>query len=160
MGNVLNTAYKVVADVIESEENINIEQGTLHVIDDKLKVHLEGEIKEVSTKSYKVYTALLTQSGTDAPVATVLENTLGDIVWSREGEGIYKATSANFIDNKTMSFISGITDDYSEGILNTGYVNSYGILFTCKEITTATLFDLSGASYSSGSILIEIRVYN
>lgn len=27
--------------------------------------------------SYKVYTALLTQSGTDAPVATVLENTLG-----------------------------------------------------------------------------------
>lgn len=26
---------------------------------------------------YKVYTALLTQTGTDAPVATVLENTLG-----------------------------------------------------------------------------------
>lgn len=28
-------------------------------------------------QKYKVYTALLTQSGTDAPVATVLENTLG-----------------------------------------------------------------------------------
>jgi hypothetical protein len=26
---------------------------------------------------YKVYKALLTQSGTDAPVATVLQNTLG-----------------------------------------------------------------------------------
>ena len=33
--------------------------------------------------SYLVYTALLTQSGTDAPVATVLENTLGGTVtWS------------------------------------------------------------------------------
>ncbi len=29
---------------------------------------------------YRSYTALLTQSGTDAPVATVLENTLGDAV--------------------------------------------------------------------------------
>ena len=29
------------------------------------------------SRPYKVYTALLTQSSTDAPVATVLENTLG-----------------------------------------------------------------------------------
>lgn len=34
--------------------------------------------------SYAVYTALLTQTGTDAPVATVLENTLGFIpLWER-----------------------------------------------------------------------------
>lgn len=111
-------------------------------------------------RGYKVYTALLTQSGTDAPVATVLENTLGNVVWSREGAGLYKATSVNFIDNKTMSFISGITDDYSEGILNTGYVNSYGILLTCKEIASGELLDVSYNSYSSGSIQIEIRVYN
>ncbi len=34
--------------------------------------------------SYDVYTALLTQTGTDAPVATVLENTLGavTVVWT------------------------------------------------------------------------------
>lgn len=37
---------------------------------------------------YKVYTALLTQSGTDAPVAIVFENNLGGIpVWSRNGVG-------------------------------------------------------------------------
>lgn len=32
-----------------------------------------------SEPAYKIYTALLTQTGTDAPVATVLENTLGEL---------------------------------------------------------------------------------
>lgn len=54
-------------------------------------------------RPYKVYTALLTQSGTDAPVATVLENTIGDIVWSYIEEGQYAITLINaFPENKTM----------------------------------------------------------
>ena len=36
------------------------------------------KILQYDSRPYKVYTALLTQSGTDAPVATVLENTLTD----------------------------------------------------------------------------------
>lgn len=44
---------------------------------------------------YKKYVALLTQTGTSAPVATVLENTLGGtVVWTRAGEGYYTATLA------------------------------------------------------------------
>jgi hypothetical protein len=40
--------------------------------------------------SYKKYVALLSQEETNAPVATVLENTLGfDIVWYYESEGFY-----------------------------------------------------------------------
>jgi hypothetical protein len=51
---------------------------------------------------YKVYTALLTQTGTDAPVATVLENTIGNITWEYFGTGIYNCKSiCNFIGNKT-----------------------------------------------------------
>ena len=52
---------------------------------------------------YKVYTALLSQSGTDAPVATVLENTLGgDIVWTRTDIGKYKGViEGGFDANKT-----------------------------------------------------------
>jgi hypothetical protein len=43
-----------------------------------------------NTMNYKVYTALLTQTGTDDPVATVLENTLGfDITWYRDNVGFY-----------------------------------------------------------------------
>lgn len=41
----------------------------------------------------KVYRAVLTQSGTDAPTATVLENTLGGtVVWTRDNPGRYVAT--------------------------------------------------------------------
>ena len=43
--------------------------------------------------AYLVYTALLSQSGTDAPVATVLQNTLGGtVVWSRNTTGDFSAT--------------------------------------------------------------------
>ena len=43
----------------------------------------------------KVYRALLTQAGTNAPVATVLENTLGaDVVWTYQGTGNYTAQAA------------------------------------------------------------------
>lgn len=43
----------------------------------------------------KVYRALLTQSSTDAPTATVLENTLGGtVVWTRIDAGQYVGTLA------------------------------------------------------------------
>ena len=56
-----------------------------------------------SVPSYKVYSALLTQSGTNDPVATVLENTLGGtVVWTRESLGKYVGTLLNaFPTNKT-----------------------------------------------------------
>jgi hypothetical protein len=41
----------------------------------------------------KIYRALLTQTGTDAPVATVLENSLGGaVVWSYDNPGLYSGT--------------------------------------------------------------------
>lgn len=42
-----------------------------------------------TVKPYKVYTALLTQTGTDAPVATVLENTGNFGNWTYGGGGTY-----------------------------------------------------------------------
>lgn len=55
---------------------------------------------------YKIYVALLNQEGVDAPVATVLQNTIGPIVWSRTGVGRYNATLAGaFTSAKTVLFI-------------------------------------------------------
>ena len=54
-----------------------------------------GELESLLTDGIgvKVYKALITQSGTDDPVATILENTLGAIpVWSRDGIGQYYLT--------------------------------------------------------------------
>lgn len=57
---------------------------------------------------YKVYVALLTQSGTAAPVATVLENTLGGtVVWIRAGAGDYRAILVGaFPSGKSIAFAS------------------------------------------------------
>ena len=52
----------------------------------------------------KVYRALLSQTGTNAPVATVLENTLGNIVWTRDSAGTYFGTlTGAFLENKTFT---------------------------------------------------------
>ena len=50
-------------------------------------------INNIGTPSYKVYTALLTQTGTNAPVATILQNTLGGIpIFSYVSTGEYNIT--------------------------------------------------------------------
>lgn len=57
-------------------------------------------------KRPKVYRALLTQTDTNAPVATVLENTLGAaITWTYVGPGFYFGTSSIsgiFLASKTL----------------------------------------------------------
>lgn len=61
---------------------------------------------DAAARPYKVYTALLTQTGTNAPTATVLENTLGGtVVWSRGATGVYIGTLTNtFLSGKTICF--------------------------------------------------------
>lgn len=67
-----------------------------------------------SAAAYLVYRALLSQIGTSAPVATVLENTLGGtVVWARDGLGDYSATLIGaFTANKTFGLVNA---DYSAG---------------------------------------------
>jgi len=64
-------------------------------------------IGSTSNSDYKIYRAILNQSGTSAPVATVLENTLGeDVVWAYDGVGLYTGTLAGaFPLLKTQRFI-------------------------------------------------------
>lgn len=68
---------------------------------------------------YKVYTALLSQSGTASPTAIVLENTLGGTVtWSYNDVGFYYATlTGAFLLNKTTATIS-VTNGNTTLIIN------------------------------------------
>ena len=80
-------------------------ENTLYVIKDTGAIYLwnGSEFIIYDSRPYKVYTALLTQSGTDAPVATVLENTLGGVpVWSYISTGTYRMTlTSAFTADKT-----------------------------------------------------------
>jgi len=69
-----------------------------------------GVIEKISSGSlYKVFSALLNQSGTNAPTATVLENTLNILPghFTRTSPGNYVLTKTGaFPPSKTMYFIS------------------------------------------------------
>ena len=109
---------------------------------------------------YLVYTALLTQSGTDAPVATVLENTLGGtVVWSRDASGIYVATlSGAFTANKTTPISqreqqsSDNVDDIPQWLTGLRLTdNTYGL--------NTGNFDIGLSDSVLNGAFIEIRVY-
>lgn len=114
-----------------------------------------------SGASYLVYTALLTQTGTDAPVATVLENTLGGtVVWSYNDVGKYIATLSNaFTANKTAVFCNLGID------ISTPFVGRMAAYRTSTNTIQVNVFDpineagfddVLGDNYTS---VIEIRVY-
>ena len=105
---------------------------------------------------YTVYTALLTQTGTNAPVATVLQNTTGGtIAWSYSNVGIYVATisDATYTANKTAVLIS------------LGGANNSTVISSVVDSTTAlTLYQIDvGDQQTTNSInattTIEIRIY-
>ena len=58
----------------------------------------------------KIYRALLSQSGTNAPTATILENTLGGTpTYSYSSTGVYQIVLAGLFEvAKTLLFVGGI----------------------------------------------------
>lgn len=64
----------------------------------------------VPKKEYKVYSVLLSQSGTNNPTATILENDIGAVDWRWEDTGVYSGTLANsFPANKTFLYIQDLS---------------------------------------------------
>jgi|TARA_B110000858_G_scaffold119935_1_gene137032 hypothetical protein len=105
---------------------------------------------------YTVYTALITQAGTAAPVATVLQNTTGGtITWTRTSTGRYVAT------------ISGTTYTADKTtVLVTSGGNNDNILR--PRITATTAIDWYNIDSSNNAVsdtiaettTVEIRIYS
>ena len=115
-------------------------------------------------RPYKVYTALLTQSGTNAPVATVLENTFNvDFSFEYINIGLYTLSSPTnvFIANKTCFFVDVVRD---LGAFSTSEVLVSYDLIIPNSIDIATINTSSGVYANANGVLnnttIEIRVYN
>lgn len=113
-------------------------------------------INNIGTPSYKSYVGLVTQTGTNAPTATILQNTIGTVTYTYSGVGIYHATSSGlFTENKTF-FIMSSSNYGSDGIIFTiDWVSSSDITINCFD--TAAHTSLNDALLKSP---IEIRVYN
>lgn len=116
---------------------------------------------------YSVYTALLTQTGTNAPVATVLQNTIGNIVWTYASVGSYNATLTNaFPSGKLYLYVS------SDASYNIGpqlyqsltrdlirVTDSIINLSQTELVFTSGVFTSAGSVNGFTNISIEIRVY-
>ena len=130
-------------DVNSSDETKNFSIGSI------------VNLVENGGRPYKSYTALLTQEEEDAPVATILENTLGvDIVWTRLSTGFYRATPSEsiFLENKTFHFVNS---------------NNQGLAFEVASLLNDTddwriqvIDDGEVVDSSLQNLPVEIRVYN
>jgi hypothetical protein len=129
---------------------------------EKVLIVQSGTVKETTTQDiadlgggtgYLSYVATLTQTATNAPVATELENTLGGTVaWSYVTTGIYRATGTGlFTVGKTVVFLGNSNN--STNVVSFYYIDGDEIDISC--------IGLDG-TYADGQFVdtsIEIRVY-
>mgnify|MGYP003628645901 CR=1 FL=1 len=109
---------------------------------------------------YTVYTALITQTGADAPVATVLQNTTGGtIVWTRNSTGRYLATisGATYTANKTAILLTSGSASATDGrflkVEDSGNTTVQAFYNFDTSANTAQDGIVTGA-------MIEIRIYS
>ena len=115
-------------------------------------------LSALSDHPYKTYIALLTQTSTNAPVATVLENTIGAIAWGYTSVGVYTATlTGAFTAAKTLFVPHGFIYVSIPG----GDDNLVRMARTSANVVTLTTY--SGGVVANAILSdtpVEIRVYN
>jgi len=119
----------------------------------------------LANENHKVYVAELNNMGAGnvAPVATVIKNTIGDIVWTRTGVGSYVGTlTGAFTEDKT--FLSGQGYSVSTLVGGTGnWPNAQSL--NSNNANTVSLYNYA-LNLTAGNNLadnvgmfIEIKVY-
>ena len=102
------------------------------------------------------YSAILNQSGTNDPVATVLKNDFSQtLTWSRDSQGIYALTSsaAAFDSNKTISLI-GTTGEGEDMA-----IHFFGSEWQSTTVIWVYAFENESLSDSLDDVNFTLRVY-
>lgn len=103
----------------------------------------------------KVYTALLSQTGANNPVATILgTNSLGAIVWTRNGPGAYTGTLTGAFPGGKTFVIIGNANDYTD---NPQYIRTFRSTDNTIEIKMQN--GTQQLSDEFNYVSFEIRVY-
>jgi hypothetical protein len=103
---------------------------------------------------YKKYIALISQTGTADPTVSILENTIGDIIWTRISSGSYQGVLSGAFPDDFKTFLT-----INQNLQNVGGVN-YISWFDGNTIQIDTLDN----TFTSNDTLlayttIEIRTY-
>jgi len=106
-----------------------------------------------SGNAYTVYTAILNQTGTNAPVATILENNTGyTYTWARIQAGEYSITASGnaFDSTKTIVFVNCGNTGFSDPV-------------PTWEVSSATEIIIGQPPLGDGKFVngsFEIRIYS
>jgi hypothetical protein len=124
-------------------------------------------ISAIGGRPYKVYTALLTQTASNAPFANVLEDTIGNVSFEYNGLGQYKIyATGSLTTNKTYITIS---EQHSltvtpKVVFDMGTLDNNKVEFFTYYISFNTPAEGDPIFVLSNNVLylapIEIRVYN
>ena len=101
--------------------------------------------------TYQKYVALISQSGTADPTLSILENTIGNIVWTRTAIGNYFGTLIGAFPNQDKTYLTLSNADTSQVLIT--WTSANQIRIRTFDFTTA---------YIDGQLTyntIEIRVY-
>lgn len=151
---------ELVSDALQFFEKIMVESATTPSgnLDNAVNGFQLYEAFRKLAGPYKVYTATMTQTGTNAPTVTILHNTIGNIVWTRTAEGNYIGTlTGAFPVGKafginTVSSVGSVVSMVPQGSADT------------FRIQTGTGNPSSGSlAFADGRLsntAIEIRVYD
>jgi hypothetical protein len=129
--------------------------------DGRFKIAVQPDF--IPETGYKVYVANITQTGTSAPAATVLENTLGVTpTWARSSVGVYTLTATGaWVTNKTTLpdakfSLMGEDDDWGF----TSWARTSADVLTMETRTLVGAGTLVEMEVSEQGFTVTIKVYN
>ena len=118
--------------------------------------------ERLGDNDYLIYSALLTQVGTDPPVAVVLNNTIGNIVWSREHMGVYDASLQGAFPDQNKVMLFGLNNNAGDPLLLTPHTY-FGASWIDSDTIRISTTDLDSLVQFSDTLLLttsfEIRIY-
>lgn len=108
-----------------------------------------AEFVDQYSSKYSVYTATIkAAAGGGAPTATIMENTIGNIVWTRNSAGTYTGTLSSGFGDPTKFWLIGRNSDIA-------YSDIIFYQFSGTEARIKKVDNLDGLS-----CYIEIRIYH
>lgn len=105
-------------------------------------------------RPYKVYVAVMSQSGTSAPSATVLENTIGSIAWTRTASGTYQGRLTSAFTSGKVFLCCQVNAISQTGVVDIIRVDADNINLLSTDMSYSAKDDIITDTS------IEIRVYS
>lgn len=133
----------------------SVEQDGIATNNLRVTETLNGRAISDILPTYTKYIALITQSGTAAPTVNILENTIGEIVWTRNSVGLYYGTLTGAFPDATKVYTM-ISNSVKDGIVMVRRATADRI-----EVETTNLQSPTAAHHDThlSNNTIEIRIY-